>query len=129
MFKDRLVQLRKEHKLSQYALAEKLGFTRGQISNYELGAREPDLETLQKIADFFEVSLDYINGRTDDRTATKKEPIKDTLEVDIEELFVNNPRIQPKYKGKELTDEEMVRVSKMLEVILDRMDNEDKNKK
>lgn len=65
MFNERIKKLRQEMKLSQYELAEKLGFSRGQLANYEQGKREPDYATLQKLADFFEVSADYLLGRTD----------------------------------------------------------------
>lgn len=67
LFKDRLVSLRKEKKLTQYELADKLGFSRGQISNYEQGSREPDQETLIKIVSFFDVSVDFMLGLTDIR--------------------------------------------------------------
>lgn len=42
LFSTRLSSLRKGKKLTQYSLAENLGFSRGQISNYEQGSREPD---------------------------------------------------------------------------------------
>ena len=66
-FAQRLVELRTEQGLSQYKLAEMLGFSRGQIANYEQGSREPDHATLQQFADFFRVSVDYLLGRTDVR--------------------------------------------------------------
>lgn len=65
MFGKRLAFLRKQKGLTQYELAEELDFSRGQISNYEQGSREPDFETLQKIAHFFHVSTDYLLGLTD----------------------------------------------------------------
>ena len=65
LFSKRLVSLRKEKKLTQYDLAELLGFSRGQIGNYEQGTREPDQNTLLKISDFFNVSVDYLLGKTD----------------------------------------------------------------
>ena len=65
MFKDRLVQLRTGKGLSQYELAKSLGLSRGQISNYELGSRQPDYETLIIIANFFDVTIDYLLGRSD----------------------------------------------------------------
>lgn len=68
MFGKRLAQLRKEKGLSQYELADRMGFSRGQVANYEQGKREPDYETLQKIADFFDVSTDYLLGRRDTYT-------------------------------------------------------------
>jgi len=39
--------------------------TRGQIGNYELGSREPDLETLRRFAEFFDVTLDFLGGKSD----------------------------------------------------------------
>lgn len=68
MLKERLVILRTNKGLSQYELAKVLSLSRGQISNYELGTRQPDYETLAKIADYFNVSTDYLLGRTDDPT-------------------------------------------------------------
>lgn len=67
MFGERLAALRNEMRLSQYQLADKLEFSRGQIGNYEQGTREPDFATLIKIADFFEVSTDYLLGRSSER--------------------------------------------------------------
>lgn len=71
MFGNRLTQLRKSHKMSQYDLADKLSFSRGQIANYEQGQRQPDYDTLQKLADFFDVSTDYLLGRTEDPSPTR----------------------------------------------------------
>ena len=65
----RLVLLRKEHNLSQYTLSEKTGFSRALIANYEQGRREPDYNTLLSFANFYQVSMDYLLGRTDDKNA------------------------------------------------------------
>lgn len=62
MLKERLVKLRTDKGLSQYELAKILKLSRGQISNYELGSRQPDYETLKKLADFFNVTTDYLLG-------------------------------------------------------------------
>ena len=64
LFSERLISLRKEKKLTQYSLAEQLEFSRGQIGNYEQGTREPDQLTLLKIANFFNVSVDYLIGKS-----------------------------------------------------------------
>jgi len=69
LLSDRLISLRKENNLSQYKLAEKLGFSRGLISNYEQGRREPDYSTLLIFADFYNVSVDYLLGRKEDKNA------------------------------------------------------------
>lgn len=64
-FKDRLKKLREEKNLTRKELADKLQLTYWALSKYETGERFPDPETLNKIADFFNVSLDYLMGRTD----------------------------------------------------------------
>ncbi|KPV41990.1 helix-turn-helix domain-containing protein [Alicyclobacillus ferrooxydans] len=61
-FGDRLARLRKNKGLSQYELADRLGFSRGKLANYEQGQREPDYATLKQLADFFEVTTDYLLG-------------------------------------------------------------------
>src|SRR5699024_8782326 len=63
MFSKNLVKLRKQANLTQYELAERLGFSRGQVANYEQGKREPDYEILGIIADSFDVSIDELLGR------------------------------------------------------------------
>lgn len=71
MFKKRLISLRKSRKLTQIELAKMLGISRGALSMYEIGQREPDLATLQRIADFFSVSTDYLLGGTNIITPPK----------------------------------------------------------
>lgn len=65
MFPDRLKELRLQKKLTQKELAFSLSVQNTAISKYELGEREPDFKTLERIADFFDVSIDYLLGRTD----------------------------------------------------------------
>lgn len=63
----RLKQLREENNLSQLDLANKLNMSQQAISAYEKGAREPDIDTIKKISDFFNVSTDYLLGKSDIR--------------------------------------------------------------
>lgn len=63
----RLKQLRKEKKLSQLRLAIDLDMNQNTISRYENMEREADYATLIRIADYFNVSLDYLLGRSEDR--------------------------------------------------------------
>lgn len=60
--------LRQSSGYTQQELAEKLGIARSTIGMYETGAREPDFETLELIADFFNVDTDYLIGRTNQTT-------------------------------------------------------------
>lgn len=66
-FSNRLKSLRKELNLTQSILADKLGIVRTAVTNYETGRALPDPNTLEKIAEIFNVSTDYILGRTDTR--------------------------------------------------------------
>ena len=65
---NRLKEIRQEKKLSQTDIAKALGVTRQAISLYEKGDREPKLETWQKLADFFNVPVDYLLGISKDRS-------------------------------------------------------------
>lgn len=62
----RLKTLRKERRISQLKLAMDLSMTQNTISRYENLERQADYETLVLIADYFDVSLDYLLGRTDE---------------------------------------------------------------
>lgn len=62
---EKLRELRKEAHLTTTALGEILGCSNQAITNYELGNRTPDLKTLIMIADYFDVSVDYLIGRTE----------------------------------------------------------------
>lgn len=59
---NRIAELRKKKKLSQAQLAKETGLTRQAVSLYEIGKREPKLETWIKLADFFDVSVSYLQG-------------------------------------------------------------------
>ena len=61
----RLKKLRKERRISQLKLAIDLNMNQNTISRYENMEREADYETLIKFADYFNVSLDYLLGRSD----------------------------------------------------------------
>ena len=61
----RLKELRKRRGLSQLRLAMELGMNQNPISRYESGEREADYQTLIQLADYFNVSIDYLLERTD----------------------------------------------------------------
>ena len=65
MYGQRLRELRYEKKLSQRALAEILGVTQKDISRYELEQIEPNIGMIVKICDYFEITADFLLGRTD----------------------------------------------------------------
>ena len=62
----RLKELRDQRHISQVFLGMELGMSQNTISRYETGRREADYETLVAFADYFNVSIDYLLGRTDE---------------------------------------------------------------
>ena len=64
-FSERLLQLRKEKNITQKQLASALNLSEVGIQNYEGGRRKPAYDILIALADYFNVSLDYLVGRSD----------------------------------------------------------------
>ena len=60
-----LKKIRNEHRISQQKLGDIVGVSQQSINKYENHADEPDLQTLISIADYFDVSVDYLIGHTD----------------------------------------------------------------
>lgn len=74
MLGDRLKKLRSIHGLSQEELSKRLGMSRGTYAHYEINKRQPDYETLQALANFFEVSTDYLISGKEESNPTSKLP-------------------------------------------------------
>ncbi|WKV09410.1 helix-turn-helix transcriptional regulator [Thermoanaerobacterium sp. CMT5567-10] len=85
-FGKRFKTLRLEKNLTQAELAKILSIGESTISFYESDKREPDYETLQKIADFFDVSVDYLLGRTDKRNIDTSNDVDERLHKVMQEL-------------------------------------------
>lgn len=71
-FKERLKGLREDHDLTQLEVAQALNITRAALANYEQGTREPDIKLLVKIANYFDITLDYLLCRTNLKLSFKK---------------------------------------------------------
>lgn len=65
MFGDRLKSLRNRKGLSQAEFAKQIGVSKSSVNMYERGEREPNFETLETIADYFNVDLDYLMGKSE----------------------------------------------------------------
>ena len=61
----KLKELRKQRKISQVKLSIDLNMSQNTISRYETGERQPGITELILLADYFNVSIDYLVGRTD----------------------------------------------------------------
>ena len=71
MGKSRIKQLRKENRLTQVELAEKLGVSVSTVAMWETGKRTPNFKTLNDMSDMFDRSIDYILGNSDDNRSVK----------------------------------------------------------
>ena len=76
---NRLKELRKNHGLTLKELGKKVSMHVNTLSRYETGKRNPSLKTWQQLADFYGVSVSYLQGRYD--RLTKKEALQVIREV------------------------------------------------
>lgn len=70
-FSERLRTIRQEKKLNQTAVGKEIRISLKQIQRYEAGDSEPTLSVLLALADFFDVSLDFLTGRNDNPNSHK----------------------------------------------------------
>ena len=83
----RLKYLREKSGYQQKFVASKIGVKNNTLSGYESGKREPDSETLMKLADFYGVTTDYLHGRTDNPKGNDNENTKtDDLDPEFRAL-------------------------------------------
>lgn len=85
VYKNRIRDLREDMDLRQADVAERVSIDQRTLSNYETGKTNPDSDALIRLADFFDVSIDYLVGRTDTNIRTNQD-IKEQLEKIVERL-------------------------------------------
>lgn len=112
-FGERLKLLREQKDLSQEALGKIFHLTQSIIAHYEAGRKQPSQQTLRKFADFFNVSVDYLLGRTDD-----PRPGKSNFEEEFPEIVKVLRR-----GGRKLTPADKRRIARIIEVAIE--DKED----
>lgn len=95
MLKEQLKKLRESRKLTKKQVATLLDISERAYLTYEYGEREPRLETLQKLADFYNVSLDYLVGREIGEPETIEKLVSEfnmtALEKEILEGYLDLP--------------------------------------
>lgn len=72
-FGERLASLRNRTGLSQSELAKRVNISKSALAMYETNNREPNFQITKKLADYFEVSIDYLLCRTDEKNGTSEE--------------------------------------------------------
>ena len=74
---DRIKQLRKKKGVSQSQLAEAIGVKNNTVSTWERGTRKPDFAALQLLSEYFEISLEYLLGTSDEEETRFKSSQED----------------------------------------------------
>lgn len=89
-FAERLASLRNDRDIKQKDIAELLNVSASTPSHYELGIHAPDIDALIKLADYFNVTIDYLVGRSNSATqwSALSKPIKlSNKEICVDELL------------------------------------------
>ncbi|WP_270166016.1 helix-turn-helix domain-containing protein [Paenibacillus sp. SYP-B4298] len=102
----RIAKLREERGWTQEQTSSMLGISRAALSHYEKNRREPDTETLLKFADLFQVSVDYLVGRT----KLPSQVLDDNIRNFVDQLELSDDEIMARFSltidGLKLTPEE-----------------------
>lgn len=133
-FAERLKSERLNLNLKQNELAEKLFLDRTSISKYETGKQIPETPTLEKLANFFDVSVDYLLGKSDYRkfnpeklTDRDKKDIQKDLK-NIMDDFRNRKGDQKYYNGVELDDDGLDLMEAAMNIALEQIKIKNKKK-
>lgn len=100
MFFEKLKELREEKNYSQKFLASLLGLSANIICEYEKGRSQPNIETLTKLADIFNCSIDYIVGREDDFGIIKSSSTVPELRPEEKQLLLDFNKLSDTNKYK-----------------------------
>jgi transcriptional regulator with XRE-family HTH domain len=115
--------LRKKHKLSREELAKRLDISYWTLSKYENDERTPPPEVLIKFSNYFNVSTDYLLGRTDDPQRIKENEIKFTTDIiefleKTDDLHVGGQKLNEKQRK--------ILIDFMKSVVAPRLQDQDK---
>ncbi|WP_295281983.1 helix-turn-helix transcriptional regulator [Veillonella sp.] len=116
LFSKRLRILRKGKQLTQAQLGNLLNLENSTISSYERNKIMPSSDVLLKIAKYFNVSVDYLIGNTDEMHGQKEKSIDEIMQ-DVEVLFYNS--------GRDLNDDKKRMLSRIIKAALDDEDNKE----
>lgn len=111
---EKIKELCQKRGISINSLEETLGYSRNTI--YSMKSKKPNAERLQEIADYFNVSTDYLLGRTDNPAiaSDKEQFFFEGKEVDVEQLASTAMR----FNGKPLSDEDKKAIQNIIEIYL-----------
>lgn len=106
---NRIKEVRKKKGLSLQQVADAVGLGNNTISRYETGKREPKLETWQALANFFDVTVPYLQGIDDKpNTGYSKEHIYKCLDDAYKEPYVKGYEVEPPFTNPVLSAKEEI---------------------
>ena len=103
--KNRIKELRQKNNLTLKELGQKVGLATNTISRYETGKRQPNIETWQKLADYFNVSVPYLQGFINinipnDLKFDSKQDAIDCIEKIMKALDISKEEFEKEWKNK-----------------------------
>lgn len=104
--------LRKERGITQKQAAADLGVSQALLSHYEKGIRECGLDFVVRVADYYEVSCDYLLGRSTDRNG---------LTLNVEDLLDSESRTDSKYRGSVVAVMKKKFITNSINVLYDKL--------
>lgn len=115
-------QLLRKHNLSAYKVSKLTGVTQSTLSDWKRGRSTPKTDTLQKLADYFDVSVDYLMGReSDEPNAIDKENNPIVLDDDALELLEElkeRPEMRTLFSvSRKATKEDILKAVKIIEAL------------
>lgn len=124
---ENLKKLRKQKGLSQSAFAEILHASQNTVSQWESGKREPSYEITQQIADYFDVSVDYLLGREEKTTLTTKDKkeITEILESTRQQLLSQEGLM---FDGEPASEEDVQKIIMAMQMGMEMIKKENKEK-
>lgn len=115
MFQIRLKELREEKRISQAALAKILGISQSAVGAWESGVNKPEYSLLEKLAEYFDVSVDYLMCKSDNR----QPQIDDDINAILQELK-DRPEMKVLFSASsKATKEDIIRAAKFLDAMTD----------
>lgn len=115
MLSKRLKELRLEKDILQKDVAKKLNISTSAYGFYEQGKRTPDLTTLELLADYFNVSIDYLLGRTNDKSKFSPAETNTTDDIDIKNPDKLIDEFEVYFMDDEVSEEEKERILRAIQ--------------
>ena len=120
--------LRKQHNLSQNAIRNIFHASQNTVSQWENGTRKPSYDIIQEIADYFDVSVDYLLGRQEqlpELNSKDKREIQEILD-DTEQQLLSQDGLM--FDGSPATDEDVQKIIMAMKMGMEMIKKENKAK-